>query len=203
MGWDKFIRGFITKSWGTAQEKYYQSQSLSSQTRTKRQWVTSTLRSLHRYQQQLWNYRNMAIHSGKDYHSHLIQRNGLITEVQCLYTLPCLHLVSKFPDLFCLSLHQRLRQGNQLLQLWIQCALLAYKTCESDQTKHGSQRNIMEWIDGWMPSSDLTAPLHFDDHAALRHYDYIESQTKNKKQYYQPNITKWFSRGATRTVTTA
>jgi hypothetical protein len=94
--------------------------------------------------------------------------------------LPHLHLVSKFPDLFCLSLHQHLRQGTQLLQLWIQRALLAYKTCESDQTKLDHQCNIMEWIDGWMPSSDLTAPLNFDDHAALHHYDYIESQTKNK-----------------------
>jgi hypothetical protein len=138
----------------------------------------------------------MVIHSGKDSHSHLLQHNGLITKVQLLYLLPHSHLVSKFPDLFCLSLHQRLRQGNQLLQLWIQCTLLAYKKCESDQTKLGCQHNITEWI-----SSDLTTPLYFDDHTALCYYDYIESQTKNKKQYYQPNITKWFGHCATRAMT--
>jgi hypothetical protein len=151
--------------------------------------------------QRLWNYRNTAIHGGRDSQSHLLQCNGLITEVQRLYTLPHLHLIVKFPDLFCLSLCQRLRQGNQLLRLWIEHALLAFKTCNSDQHKHNSQRNITEWLEGWMPSSDLTAPLHFDDHVALCHYDYIESQTKNKKQYYQPNITQWFSRGANCTVT--
>jgi hypothetical protein len=201
MGWDKFLRGFITKSWGHAQHKYYQSQSLCSRTRTKSRWVTSTLRSLHRYRQRLWNFRNTAIHGGKDSQSHLLQRNGLITEVKRLYTLPRSHLTDKFPDLFCLSLRQRLCQGNQLLRLWIERALLAFKTCSSDQHKPNSQRNITEWLEGWMPSSDLTAPLYFDAHVALRHYDYLEAQSKNKKQYYQPNITKWFSRGANRTVT--
>jgi hypothetical protein len=175
MGWDKFLRGFILKQWGYAQEKYYSSQSLSSRTRTRQRWVTGTLRLLHQYRQRLWSHRNTSLHGGRTTQSHLLQHHGLISETKRLYTLPCSHLTTKFPDLFYLSLHQRLRQGNQLLQLWIHRALLAFKTCPYDRNEVGCQCNITEWIDGWMPAAETPVPLHFDDHAALCHYDYIES----------------------------
>jgi hypothetical protein len=65
IGWDKFVKGFITKDWGVLQGQYYRSQKLPNNRKFTRQaWTHNLLLQLHLYCHQIWMVQNETLHGG-------------------------------------------------------------------------------------------------------------------------------------------
>jgi hypothetical protein len=65
IGWDKFLKGYLSKDWGYIQEQYYRhTNSVSHRKFTRNNWVVHLLRSFHTYRHSIWMTRNKSFHGG-------------------------------------------------------------------------------------------------------------------------------------------
>jgi hypothetical protein len=64
IGWEHFIKGFITKDWRYIQHSYYQYLKLDTREFNADKWVSRLLPNLHKFCTYLWHIRNSAQHGG-------------------------------------------------------------------------------------------------------------------------------------------
>jgi hypothetical protein len=86
IGWDKFVKGFLTKDWGILQGRYYRSQKLPNTRKFTRQvWMHNLLLQLHLYHHRIWMVQNETLHGGVTQAQKRVSSTHLINEVKVLY----------------------------------------------------------------------------------------------------------------------
>jgi hypothetical protein len=158
IGWEKFLKGFISKDWGALQGQYYRQQHLTHNRRyTKTAWVQNLLLQLHYYRHGIWKVRNDTLHGGNTKEQKQLVRAQMIKEVKALYrkNRRCIPLRER--ALFHLPLWFRLKQGHQQLQLWIKWAQLMFNKYEEIPISTDQMNRITDWLSQWDLGDEVIA----------------------------------------------
>jgi hypothetical protein len=155
IGWEQFIKGFISKDWRYIQTSYYSYLKLDRRKFNSEKWVGCLLQSLHRFRTDLWMIRNSALHGGFSKDASSTLRARLLRDVHYLYSKDrsCLSLADR--QLFNLPRAYRLKQGNHQLLLWTKRAHMTFDLYD-DEVKGPQQTQITDWLRSWDPNSGCT-----------------------------------------------
>ncbi len=104
IGWEYFLKGFITKEWGIIQGQYYKLQSLNNRKYTPNRWVVQVLYLLHSFRKSMWTIRNASIHGGPTPLLGKVLRQRLVRDVRTLYAKNRSHLSLADKEIFKLPL---------------------------------------------------------------------------------------------------
>jgi len=117
IGWDKFLQGFISTRWETAQ-KLYQELSGDYPKKTPRSWTAFLLSHLWNFSHAIWMYRNEVRHGVTAADQAAKSRARVVALVTDRYTHRP-HLDTKYTWLYKAPLAQLLLQGNRALYAWL------------------------------------------------------------------------------------
>ena len=150
LGWDKFLRGFISKDWGTAQELWYSTEQYDKRYFNRDRWTLHLQRGIHEFWFQLWDLRNKHIHGGTQQKDKKRRRHRLRARVRALYQQPRHILPVHERKIFRVPLMIQLKRGNEQLSLWIKrCEMTFAFYKEKDIEKRNTQRPITDFIPTW------------------------------------------------------
>ena len=181
LGWNKFIRGFISKSWGGAQEAWYNQEQDTSPKHTADRWTLHLQRGIQDFWFVSWELRNKHIHGGITQHDNKRRRHRLRARVRALYQKSRHNLPLQETSLFATPLFIQLRRGNEQLSLWI-------KRCEQTlqyyrQKGQGpTQRDITDYLPQWQQTAE-------DYYSASD--DSTDTESGMPHYRHQQTITNW------------
>ena len=190
LGWDKFIRGFISKSWGLAQESWYIQENDISHKHTNDRWSLHLQRGIQTFWFASWDQRNKHIHGGPTQRDNKQRRHRLRARVRALYQKSRHNLPFWETPLFSTPLFIQLRRGNEQLSLWI-------KRCEMTlanyrQRSQGPiQRDITDYMPQWQQEEEYyysASDDSTDEEGSMPHYN------------RQLTITNWLKSHADNTM---
>jgi hypothetical protein len=199
IGWDKFIKGYLSKDWGYIQEQYYRhTKSINHRKFTRNNWVVQLLRSLHTYRHSIWMTRNKSLHGGGNKDQKEFNRKKILKIVSKLYQKDRSSLPIRERSLFNLPLKLRKKQGNQQLQLWIQRAKLLFDTYKEIPIRSDQQSSITKWLKAWTTkgietpsiSAATTQPENTDAEMLYQSDNDIDDHDV-RNTFSQMNLTNW------------
>ena len=82
MGWEKMVRGYMSKRWRQSMEEYLSETGQLSETKSGAIWAAKIIRLLHKYCLNLWELRNSFLNGGTTKRKRLLQRDLLERKVQ-------------------------------------------------------------------------------------------------------------------------
>jgi hypothetical protein len=195
IGWDKFVKGFLTKDWGMLQCRYYRSQQLPNPRKFTRQtWTHNLLLQLHIYRHRIWMVRNETLHGGVTKEQKSVSRTQMTNEVKALYRKNRRRIPVRERSLFHLPLRFRLKQGQQQLQLWIKRAKLMFDKYEVDHVTNDQNTRITNWLSNWdLGETNLaaTATSSFSSVQRLGVESFDSDTSAPRLGGEQTNITNW------------
>jgi hypothetical protein len=199
IGWDKFLKGYISKEWGYIQEQYYASSKVVKKKKhTKKNWIIHLLRSLHTYRHNIWMIRNKVTHGGTTREQKEISRKQLLRLVVKLYRRDRTAIPVLERRIFHLPLHLRKKQGNQQLCLWTDRAKLLFETYSDVPICKDQQRRIAQWLQEWESpcaenSIDTTGPQIGDNFKHDRNHSSEDGDDDSEVRtpFSQMNLTNW------------
>ncbi len=116
IGWEKFLKGYLSKDWGVLQGQYYKQKQYSNNRKyTKNAWLHNLLLQLHYYRHGIWKVRNDTLHGGNTKEQKHLTRTHMLKEVKALYRKDRRRIPLRERVLFNLPLRFRLKQGQQQL----------------------------------------------------------------------------------------
>jgi hypothetical protein len=151
IGWENFLKGFITKDWRYIQQSYYSYLKVNTRKYNAEKWVSCLLRILHKFRTDLWHVRNSAIHGGSSKLQGQTLRHRLIREVHSLYDKDRKRLSLLDKQLFHMPKSYRLKQGNHQLLLWTKRAQMTFDIYE-EPIEGPQQTYITDWLTTWNPT---------------------------------------------------
>jgi hypothetical protein len=150
IGWEKILKGFVSKDWGVLQGQYYRQQHLTNNRKyMKSAWLHNLLLQLHYYRNGIWKVRNDTLHGGSTKEQKQLARSQLLQEVKALYRKNRRHIPLQERALFHLPLRFRLKQGQQQLQLWIKRAQLMFTKYDEIPISTDQTNRITDWLSQW------------------------------------------------------
>ena len=150
IGWDKFIKGYISCKWGYEQEKFYRQTKEQGNRYNKDNWARQVIIGVQTFTMTLWKQRNEAIHGGPTKEARTIQREMIIKEVRRLFRENRADIPHTKVGIFKMPLRQRMKQGNNQLLLWIKiCTLIISKSKERALEIKQRQKAITTYIPQW------------------------------------------------------
>jgi hypothetical protein len=157
IGWDNFLKGYLSKKWRYIQGSYYRFQKLNKRKFHQDRWVLQVLILLQNYRHDLWMLQNASLHSGFDKLHGSLLWSHLLEEVTYFYS--CNHdgLSLSDKDMFKLPLAYREKQGNQQLMLWVKRAAMIFNT-EEETISQQQQLSITDWLTEWTDDPSETTP---------------------------------------------
>jgi hypothetical protein len=84
IGWEKFLKGYVSKEWGRLQEYHY-SKIQRKHIHTRNNWVWHLLRSLHTYRHSIWTAWNQVLHGGSTKAQQEYTRRKMLKTITKLY----------------------------------------------------------------------------------------------------------------------
>jgi hypothetical protein len=193
IGWEKFLKGYITKEWGYIQESYYNSTKIQRKRKhTKNNWVQHLLRSLHIYRQSIWNIRNQTVHGGSTKAQKELSRKKLLKLVVKYYRKDRSAIPIREQNIFHLPLQLRKKQGTQQLSLWLQRAKLLFETYIEVPLRVDQQQHITTWLQDWNAITNEVRIPHLTesiDSSVCSSAEDDDNEVRN--QFSQMNITNW------------
>jgi hypothetical protein len=148
IGWDNFMKGYLSKKWRYIQGSYYKFRKLNKRKYHKDRWILQLLILLQQYRHDLWMLRNASLHGGFDKLHGTLLKTRLLDEVKYYYSRNRDGLSLSDKDMFKLPLAYRRKQGNQQLMLWVKRAALAFELVE-ENISHQQQLSITDWLTDW------------------------------------------------------
>jgi hypothetical protein len=116
IGWEKFIKGYVSKEWGRLQEHYYSHAKIRhKKNHTRNNWVLHLLQSLHTYRHSIWTVCNQVLHGGSNKDQQEYTRRKMLKTITKLYCRDRTAIPVKERYIFNLPLPLRKKQGNQQL----------------------------------------------------------------------------------------
>jgi hypothetical protein len=201
IGWDKFIKGYISKDWGYIQEQYYlHTKTVQGKKYTRNNWVILLLHSLYVYRHSIWMTRNQSLHGGINADQKHFNRTKLQKMVTKLYRKDRSMLPCSERSLFNLPLQLQRKQGNQQLQLWINRAHLLFDTYKDVPIRKSQQRSITQWLQVWSPKetgetstsyTNKSARASFSERQSNDIIDYASDDDDVRHDFSQTNLTNW------------
>ena len=119
IGWEELLKGFAHKGWSIAQRHHYRRMGMTSKIYSEKRWKRMFLTILTDYSNDCWKLRNAALHGEATVEGRAVQRDRLVKRVKCLYKHKRELKGSPMRKVFQMSLEKRVKQGIQVLTLWI------------------------------------------------------------------------------------
>jgi hypothetical protein len=116
VGWDNFLRGYISIYWRECQILFYESSShrrLSSET-----WDTNLIKAIVTLYTSLWKDRNRVLHGSTRKEASILLRSRVLNQVRQLYKHPP-QLAGQYSTVRSVPLEDRLKHSTTLLQRWL------------------------------------------------------------------------------------
>jgi hypothetical protein len=117
IGWDKFIRGYISSKWAAAQHKFVSARHKEQKKRTQGWDVCLTKLTL-RLTVELWEWRNNYVFGQTAEEAKRLARAALQKRVEKLYE-KAPNLASRFQPITKVPLGKRLSKSNYSLEVWL------------------------------------------------------------------------------------
>jgi hypothetical protein len=103
-------------------------------------------------------------------------------------------------SLFNLPLHLQRKQGNQQLQLWIECANLLFESYKDVPICRDQQRSITQWLQEWTPMGTREISTSTNNTSVnVQHLDWQSTEDNENvnddndvcHNYSQTNLANW------------